>query len=86
MTALPFQGGVINDGSALIGPVDEHPDSLPDTFPECGAEGKTLYSCVDSEALVAEDVGHIALEQQLSLRGGGPSFSRRPHSSPGLAW
>ncbi|XP_026635474.1 ribosomal protein S6 kinase delta-1 isoform X2 [Microtus ochrogaster] len=33
-----FKGGVINDGSALIGPVDEHPDSLPDTFPECGAE------------------------------------------------
>ncbi|XP_038204824.1 ribosomal protein S6 kinase delta-1 isoform X3 [Arvicola amphibius] len=33
-----FKGGVINDGSALIGPVDEYPDSLLDTFPECGAE------------------------------------------------
>ena len=74
MIALPFQGGVINDGSALIGPADEYPDSLPDTFPECGAEGKTLYSCA-SEASVAEDAGHTALEQQLFPRVGGPSFS-----------
>lgn len=57
----PSQGGIINDGSALIGPAEAYPDSLPDAFPECGAEGKTLYfSCV-SKVAVAEDVSHIAL-------------------------
>lgn len=66
-----FKGGVINDGSALIGPVDEHPDSLPDTFPECGAEGFSS----DSDLLsLTVDVDSLAeVDDGMASRQGSPS-------------
>uniref|UniRef100_A0A4W2GTE2 Ribosomal protein S6 kinase C1 n=1 Tax=Bos indicus x Bos taurus TaxID=30522 RepID=A0A4W2GTE2_BOBOX len=36
-----FKGGIINDGSELIGPVEAYPDSLTDSFPECSTEGES---------------------------------------------
>lgn len=52
------QGGVVNDGSELIGPAEAYPDSLANTFSEGGAEGKRLcFSCV-SKVSAAEDVRH----------------------------
>uniref|UniRef100_A0A8C2XU83 Ribosomal protein S6 kinase delta-1 n=1 Tax=Capra hircus TaxID=9925 RepID=A0A8C2XU83_CAPHI len=36
-----FKGGIINDGSELIGPVEAYPDSLTDRFPECSTEGES---------------------------------------------
>jgi hypothetical protein len=36
------QGGVISDGSELIGPAEAYPDSPANAFPECGTEGKSL--------------------------------------------
>ncbi|XP_041491327.1 ribosomal protein S6 kinase delta-1 isoform X4 [Microtus oregoni] len=66
-----FKGGVINDGSALIGPVDEHPDSLPDTFPECGVEGFSS----DSDLLsLTVDVDSLAeVDDGMASRQGSPS-------------
>ncbi|XP_037679992.1 ribosomal protein S6 kinase delta-1 isoform X2 [Choloepus didactylus] len=34
-----FKGGIINDGSELIGPAEAYSDSLIDSFPECSTEG-----------------------------------------------
>nr|XP_020041585.1 ribosomal protein S6 kinase delta-1 isoform X2 [Castor canadensis] len=34
-----FKGGIINDGSELIGPAEAYSDSFPDNFPECSTEG-----------------------------------------------
>nr|XP_048295404.1 ribosomal protein S6 kinase delta-1 isoform X8 [Myodes glareolus] len=66
-----FKGGVINDGSALIGPADEYPDSLPDTFPECGAEGFSS----DSDLLsLTVDVDSLAeVDDGMASRQGSPS-------------
>ncbi|XP_059947099.1 ribosomal protein S6 kinase delta-1 isoform X2 [Mesoplodon densirostris] len=36
-----FKGGIINDGSELIGPVEAYSDSLTDSFPECTTEGES---------------------------------------------
>ncbi|KAB0394099.1 hypothetical protein E2I00_002885 [Balaenoptera physalus] len=36
-----FKGGIINDGSELIGPVEAYSDSLIDSFPECTTEDYT---------------------------------------------
>ncbi|XP_070330025.1 ribosomal protein S6 kinase delta-1 isoform X3 [Odocoileus virginianus] len=36
-----FKGGIISDGSELIGPVEAYPDSLTDSFPECSTEGES---------------------------------------------
>ena len=33
-----FKGGVISDGSELIGPAEAYPDSPANAFPECGTE------------------------------------------------
>ncbi|XP_052593950.1 ribosomal protein S6 kinase delta-1 isoform X1 [Peromyscus californicus insignis] len=66
-----FKGGIINDGSALIGPAEAYPDSLPDAFPECGAEGFSsdsdlLSLTVDVDSLVEVDDG-------MASRQGSPS-------------
>jgi len=37
-----FKGGIINDGSELIGPAEAYSDSLVDSFPECSTEGRTF--------------------------------------------
>ncbi|GAB1285879.1 Non-specific serine/threonine protein kinase [Apodemus speciosus] len=55
-----FKGGIINDGSELIGPAEAYPDSLASTLPECGTEGFSNSSAVgavasDSEPRKAED-------------------------------
>ncbi|XP_059987305.1 ribosomal protein S6 kinase delta-1 isoform X2 [Lagenorhynchus albirostris] len=36
-----FKGGIINDGSELIGPVEAYSDSLIDIVPECTTEGES---------------------------------------------
>ncbi|XP_006497238.1 ribosomal protein S6 kinase delta-1 isoform X4 [Mus musculus] len=36
-----FKGGVISDGSELIGPAEAYPDSPANAFPECGTEGES---------------------------------------------
>ncbi|XP_026938764.1 ribosomal protein S6 kinase delta-1 isoform X5 [Sagmatias obliquidens] len=36
-----FKGGIISDGSELIGPVEAYSDSLIDSFPECTTEGES---------------------------------------------
>ncbi|XP_014421997.1 ribosomal protein S6 kinase delta-1 isoform X2 [Camelus ferus] len=36
-----FKGGIVNDGSELIGPVEAYSDSLIDSFPECSTEGES---------------------------------------------
>ncbi|XP_073904457.1 ribosomal protein S6 kinase delta-1 isoform X11 [Castor canadensis] len=39
-----FKGGIINDGSELIGPAEAYSDSFPDNFPECSTEGESSPS------------------------------------------
>lgn len=57
-----FKGGVINDGSELIGPVEAYSDSLTDSFPECSTEGFSSDSdlislTVDVDSLAELDDG-----------------------------
>ncbi|KAM6165843.1 ribosomal protein S6 kinase delta-1 isoform 2-T2 [Erethizon dorsatum] len=40
-----FKGGIINDGSELIGPAEACSDSLADTIPECSTEGESSPTC-----------------------------------------
>ncbi|XP_012978092.1 ribosomal protein S6 kinase delta-1 isoform X2 [Mesocricetus auratus] len=54
-----FKGGIVNDGSALIGPADEYPDSLPDTLPECGAEGFSSDSDLTSLTVDADSGAEV---------------------------
>ncbi|XP_066217865.1 ribosomal protein S6 kinase delta-1 isoform X2 [Saccopteryx leptura] len=57
-----FKGGVINDGSELIGPVEAYSDSLTDSFPEGSTEGLSSDSdlislTVDVDSLAELDDG-----------------------------
>ncbi|XP_054567355.1 ribosomal protein S6 kinase delta-1 isoform X2 [Eptesicus fuscus] len=57
-----FKGGIINDGSELIGPVEAYSDSLTDSFPECSTEGFSSDSdlislTVDVDSLAELDDG-----------------------------
>ncbi|XP_031194525.1 ribosomal protein S6 kinase delta-1 isoform X2 [Mastomys coucha] len=66
-----FKGGIINDGSELIGPADAYPDSPANTFPECGAEGFSS----DSDLLsLTVDVDSLAeVDDGMASRQGSPS-------------
>ncbi|CAH6789655.1 Rps6kc1 [Phodopus roborovskii] len=66
-----FKGGIINDGSALIGPADEYTDSLPDTFPECGTEGFSSDSDLLSLTVDADSVAEV--DDGMASRQGSPS-------------
>ncbi|XP_021053752.1 ribosomal protein S6 kinase delta-1 isoform X2 [Mus pahari] len=57
-----FKGGVISDGSELIGPAEAYPDSLADALPECATEGFSsdsdlLSLTVDADSLAEVDDG-----------------------------
>ncbi|XP_058525157.1 ribosomal protein S6 kinase delta-1 isoform X4 [Ochotona princeps] len=70
-----FKGGIINDGSELIGPAEVYPDSLTDTFPECSTEGFSSDSdlvslTVDVDSLAELDDG-MASNQNSPIRTSG---------------
>ncbi|XP_033709106.1 ribosomal protein S6 kinase delta-1 isoform X8 [Tursiops truncatus] len=74
-----FKGGIINDGSELIGPVEAYSDSLIDSFPECTTEGFSSDSdlislTVDVESLAELDDG-MASNQNSPIRTFGLSLS-----------
>uniref|UniRef100_A0AC11D9S4 Ribosomal protein S6 kinase C1 n=1 Tax=Ovis aries TaxID=9940 RepID=A0AC11D9S4_SHEEP len=74
-----FKGGIINDGSELIGPVEAYPDSLTDSFPECSTEGFSSDSdlvslTVDVDSLAELDDG-MASNQSSPIRTFGPNLS-----------
>ncbi|XP_053461690.1 ribosomal protein S6 kinase delta-1 isoform X2 [Nycticebus coucang] len=74
-----FKGGIINDGSELIGPPEAYSDSLIDTFPECSTEGFSSDSdlislTVDVDSLADLDDG-MASNQNSPSRTFGLSLS-----------
>nr|XP_058929273.1 ribosomal protein S6 kinase delta-1 isoform X3 [Kogia breviceps] len=74
-----FKGGIINDGSELIGPVEAYSDSLIDSFPECTTEGFSsdsdlLSLTVDVDSLAELDDG-MASNQNSPIRTFGLSLS-----------
>ncbi|XP_049556151.1 ribosomal protein S6 kinase delta-1 isoform X9 [Orcinus orca] len=74
-----FKGGIINDGSELIGPVEAYSDSLIDSFPECTTEGFSSDSdlislTVDVDSLAELDDG-MASNQNSPIRTFGLSLS-----------
>ncbi|CAN0571564.1 unnamed protein product [Rangifer tarandus platyrhynchus] len=73
-----FKGGIISDGSELIGPVEAYPDSLTDSFPECSTEGFSSDSdlvslTVDVDSLAELDDG-MASNQNSPIRTFGPNL------------
>ncbi|XP_052056257.1 ribosomal protein S6 kinase delta-1 isoform X2 [Apodemus sylvaticus] len=66
-----FKGGIISDGSELIGPAEAYPDSLANTLPECGTEGFSS----DSDLLsLTVDVDSLAeVDDGMASRQGSPS-------------
>uniref|UniRef100_A0A5F9DVN0 Ribosomal protein S6 kinase delta-1 n=1 Tax=Oryctolagus cuniculus TaxID=9986 RepID=A0A5F9DVN0_RABIT len=74
-----FKGGIINDGSELIGPAEAYPDSLVDSFPECSTEGFSSDSdlvslTVDVDSLAELDDG-MASNQNSPIRTSGLNLS-----------
>lgn len=74
-----FKGGIINDGSELIGPAEAYSDSLIDSFPECSTEGFSSDSdlislTVDVDSLAEVDDG-MASNQNSPIRTFGLSLS-----------
>ncbi|XP_042085150.1 ribosomal protein S6 kinase delta-1 isoform X7 [Ovis aries] len=65
-----FKGGIINDGSELIGPVEAYPDSLTDSFPECSTEGES--SPTRREAVKRRTAEYLMRAESLS------SFCAKP--------
>ncbi|XP_054443603.1 ribosomal protein S6 kinase delta-1 isoform X2 [Pteronotus mesoamericanus] len=74
-----FKGGIINDGSELIGPVEAYLDSVTDSFPECSTEGFSSDSdlvslTVDVDSLAELDDG-MASNQNSPIRTFGLNLS-----------
>uniref|UniRef100_A0A8C5XLZ0 Ribosomal protein S6 kinase delta-1 n=1 Tax=Microcebus murinus TaxID=30608 RepID=A0A8C5XLZ0_MICMU len=74
-----FKGGIINDGSELIGPPEAYSDPLIDTFPECSTEGFSSDSdlislTVDVDSLAELDDG-MASNQNSPIRTFGLTLS-----------
>ncbi|KAM8817883.1 ribosomal protein S6 kinase delta-1 isoform 2-T2 [Rhynchonycteris naso] len=65
-----FKGGIINDGSELIGPVEAYSDSLTDSFPEGSTEGES--SPTRREAVKRRTAEYLMRAESLS------SFYRKP--------
>ncbi|XP_036128158.1 ribosomal protein S6 kinase delta-1 isoform X3 [Molossus molossus] len=77
-----FKGGIINDGSELIGPVEAYSDTLTDSFPECSTEGFSSDSdlislTVDVDSLAELDDG-MASNQNSPIRTFGLNLSSDP--------
>ncbi|XP_032718644.1 ribosomal protein S6 kinase delta-1 isoform X4 [Lontra canadensis] len=77
-----FKGGIINDGSELIGPAEAYSDSLVDSFPECSTEGFSSDSdlvslTVDADSLAELDDG-MASNQNSPIRTFGLNLSSDP--------
>lgn len=84
-----FKGGVINDGSELIGPVEAYSDSLTESFPECSTEGFSSDSdlislTVDVESLAELDDG-MASNQNSPSRTFGLNLSSDPSALGAVA-
>uniref|UniRef100_A0A8C5XYH2 Protein kinase domain-containing protein n=1 Tax=Microcebus murinus TaxID=30608 RepID=A0A8C5XYH2_MICMU len=74
-----FKGGIINDGSELIGPPEAYSDPFIDTFPECSTEGFSSDSdlislTVDVDSLAELDDG-MASNQNSPIRTFGLTLS-----------
>lgn len=74
-----FKGGIIHDGSELIGPVEVFSDSLTESFPECSTEGVSSDSdlislTVDVDSLAELDDG-MASNQNSPIRTFGLNLS-----------
>uniref|UniRef100_A0A671FGJ9 Ribosomal protein S6 kinase C1 n=1 Tax=Rhinolophus ferrumequinum TaxID=59479 RepID=A0A671FGJ9_RHIFE len=65
-----FKGGIINDGSELIGPVEAYSDSLTDSLPECSTEGES--SPTRREAVKRRTAEYLMRAESLC------SFYRKP--------
>ncbi|XP_064450237.1 ribosomal protein S6 kinase delta-1 isoform X4 [Mirounga angustirostris] len=84
-----FKGGIINDGSELIGPAEAYSDSLVDSFPECSTEGFSSDSdlvslTVDVDSLAELDDG-MASNQNSPIRTFGLSLSSDPSALGAVA-
>lgn len=85
-----FKGGVINDGSELIGPVEAYSDSLTDSFPECSTEGFSSDSdlislTVDVDSLAELDDG-MASNQNSPTRTFGLNLPSDPSALGAVAY
>lgn len=85
-----FKGGIINDGSELIGPVEAYSDSLTDSFPECSTEGFSSDSdlislTVDVDSLAELDDG-MASNQNSPTRTFGLNLSSDPSALGAAAY
>ncbi|XP_003474652.1 ribosomal protein S6 kinase delta-1 isoform X1 [Cavia porcellus] len=74
-----FKGGIVNDGSELIGPAEACSDSLADSIPECNTEGFSsdsdlLSLTVDVDSLAELDDG-MASNRNSPVRTFGLSLS-----------
>lgn len=81
-----FKGGIVTDGSELIGPAESCADSLADAIPECGAEGFSSDSdlislTVDLDSLAELDDG-MASNRNSPIRTFGLNLSSES-SAPG---
>nr|XP_055175037.1 ribosomal protein S6 kinase delta-1 isoform X3 [Nyctereutes procyonoides] len=84
-----FKGGIINDGSELIGPAEAYSDSLVDSFPECSTEGFSSDSdlislTVDVDSLAELDDG-MASNQNSPIRTFGLNLSSDPSALGAVA-
>ncbi|XP_044940651.1 ribosomal protein S6 kinase delta-1 isoform X2 [Mustela putorius furo] len=84
-----FKGGIINDGSELIGPAEAYSDSLVDSFPECSTEGFSSDSdlvslTVDADSLAELDDG-MASNQNSPVRTFGLNLSSDPSALGAVA-
>ncbi|XP_045733173.2 ribosomal protein S6 kinase delta-1 isoform X13 [Mirounga angustirostris] len=67
-----FKGGIINDGSELIGPAEAYSDSLVDSFPECSTEGES--SPTRREAVKRRTAEYLMRAESLSSLYGKPQL------------
>ncbi|XP_072589389.1 ribosomal protein S6 kinase delta-1 isoform X4 [Vulpes vulpes] len=67
-----FKGGIINDGSELIGPAEAYSDSLVDSFPECSTEGES--SPTRREAVKRKTAEYLMRAENLSSLYGKPQL------------
>uniref|UniRef100_K9INQ8 Ribosomal protein S6 kinase delta-1 n=1 Tax=Desmodus rotundus TaxID=9430 RepID=K9INQ8_DESRO len=84
-----FKGGIITDGSELIGPVEAYSDSFADSFPECSTEGFSSDSdlvslTVDVDSPAELDDG-MASNQSSPIRTFGLSLSSDPSALGAVA-
>ncbi|XP_059530146.1 ribosomal protein S6 kinase delta-1 isoform X7 [Myotis daubentonii] len=85
-----FKGGIITDGSELIGPVEAYSDSLTDSFPECSTEGFSSDSdlislTVDVDSLAELDDG-MASNQNSPTRTFGLNLPSDPSALGAVAY